>query len=180
MKRPWVTLTKKIDYQHPYWKVRKDKVVKPNGKKGYYYHVVQNDYVIIVPLTADKKGSYIIRQWRYAVEKNSWEFAAGSIENGETPQQAAKRELFEETGIKAKKWKKVKYIKVDNGLTGQGFYVFICSDLSFGKPTLEEGELDMIMNKFTFKQIDKMIDKGKIFESPMLATMYVVKKYLKI
>lgn len=180
MKRPWKTISKKIDYVHPYWKVRKDKVINPSGNTGYYYQVEQNDYVIAVPIAPDKKNAYLIRLWRYTAEKNSWEFPAGSIEDGETPLQAAKRELFEETGIKAKKWQKIKHCKIDNGLTSQGFHIYTCYDLSFGEPSFDEGEIDIILKKFSFKEIERMIDQSKIFESPMITTMYFIKKYLKL
>jgi len=180
MKRAWKTLSKKIAYTHPYWKVRKDKVINPGGKVGYYYQVVQNDFVIIVPIASSSKQAYLIRQWRYPVEKNSWEFSAGSIEDRETPLQAAKRELLEETGIQAKKWKKIKYCKVDNGLTSQGFHVYACFDLSFNKQSHEDSEADMILEKFSFKKIEKMIESNLIFESPTITTMYFIKKYLKL
>lgn len=180
MKQTWKTLNKKIEYTNPYWKVRKDKVIDPGGTLTYYYQILRNDFVIVIPITNDKKHTYLIRQWRYPIRKNSWEYSAGSIDDGETPLQAAKRELLEETGISAKKWKKIKYSKSNNGLMAQGFNIYACFDLHIGEPNYEPGEADMILKKYSFKEVEKMIDKGLIFEAPTITAMYFIKKYLKL
>ncbi len=180
MKRPWQTLSKKVVHENPYWKVRGDKVIKPSGSHGEYYFVQQNDYVLVVPITKNKKYTYLVRLWRYTIEKNSWEFPAGYIDKGETALQAAKRELFEETGLTAKKWKKFKHCQVDHGLTNKGFYIFFAEDLTVGTASLEEGEIDMITKKFSLRQVEQMIDEKKVFESPMVTAFYFLKKYLNL
>jgi ADP-ribose pyrophosphatase len=65
-----------------------------------YHCLTQADYVGIIALTADGLVP-IVRQFRPAVEGFTWEFPAGTLEPGETPEAAARRELHEETGFVA-------------------------------------------------------------------------------
>ncbi len=92
-----------VDSQHVYRgraiHVRVDSVVKPNDKKTTREVVEHVDCVVILPV--DSNGNILlVRQYRHAVDKELLELPAGSIDPGETPEQAAVRELREETGFK--------------------------------------------------------------------------------
>jgi len=92
-----------VESQHVYRgraiHMRVDSVVKPNGKKTTREVVEHVDCVVILPI--DSKGNVLlVRQFRHAVGKELLELPAGSIDPGETPEQAAVRELREETGYK--------------------------------------------------------------------------------
>ena len=66
-----------------------------------YHAVAKRDYVAIVARTPDGKFP-LVRQFRPAVEKFTWEFPAGTIEQGEPPEESCRRELLEETGYPAR------------------------------------------------------------------------------
>ncbi len=73
----------------------------PGAQPEMYHAIAQQDYIAIVARTAD--GSFpIVRQYRPALEKRTWELPAGMLENGEDPAECCRRELFEETGLKAR------------------------------------------------------------------------------
>lgn len=181
MKPSWQKLHSSVAYRHPYWQVRKDRVVKPDGSRGYYYYVELLDFVSVIPLTADRKSTYLVRQWRYPLERNSWEFPMGIMEPGERPLEAAKRELEEEAGLKARQWRRLgKKVAVANGLTNQWFYVFLAQRLGAGTQQLESGERDMIVKKFSLRQVESMIKRGIITDAPTLVSFYWLKTFFKV
>ncbi len=178
MKKPWQTLSSKIDYKHAYWQVKKDKIISLDGKKGHYYFVDLRDFVSVIAIDKDEKV-FLVRQWRYPISRNSWETAQGTLKKKESPLAAAKRELMEETGIKAKNWKKIGFSFLADGMSNQGFHVFLAKDLIKGEKNLERTELDMITEKFLVKRIEEMIESGKIFDSPTITSFYCLKLFLK-
>src|SRR3989339_877724 len=93
MKNPYKILSSKIVHKNPYWYVRDNIVIRPNKTKGHYYVIHKKDGIVIIPLTADKKYTYLVRQWRFAVSENAWEFPMGGLEDDETIFAAAQREL---------------------------------------------------------------------------------------
>lgn len=137
MNNPWQTLNSNIVHQNPYWQARQDRVIRPDGQETDYYLVERGDYVIVIALSEDRKNIFMIRQWRYPLNENSWEIPAGFIDQNETPLQAAQRELKEETGLAAKKWLELGKGHVSPGLTSQSYYIFLAQDLTVGERELE-------------------------------------------
>lgn len=86
MKNPWRKINTKVSYNNlPWWTVRRDKVINPNGKEDRYdYIYYAKDFICVIPLEGNL-NTYLVRQWRYPIKENSWEFSMGGIENGETP-----------------------------------------------------------------------------------------------
>ena len=178
-KNPWKKLNSKVDYKNPYWTVIKDKVIKPSGAPGYYYTVKVADFVVVLALEKDKKHVNLIRQFRYAISQNSWEAVEGLLNQGETPLQAAKRELAEETGFRAKKFTKIGFNYLGNGLTNQALHIYVATNLTLGEKNLDDGETDMITKKFSIKKVNKMILQGEITDSPTVVAMYFLNNYLR-
>jgi 8-oxo-dGTP pyrophosphatase MutT (NUDIX family) len=104
MKNPWKKLSSRIAYTNPWMTIREDKVIRPDGKKGIYgLMLAPGPSVFVIALTKDKK-IYLVKQFRYTFQKPSWELPAGNA-GKDKPLAAAKRELWEETGLTANHWK---------------------------------------------------------------------------
>jgi ADP-ribose diphosphatase len=73
----------------------------PGATTEIYHAVGQQDYIAIVARTPDETIP-IVRQYRPALENYTWELPAGMVDNGESPADACRRELFEETGFPAR------------------------------------------------------------------------------
>lgn len=175
MKKPWQKINSKQIHKNSYWQAFEDRVIRPDGTKGKYYHIKVNHFVSVIVLSDDNKSAYLTRQWRYLTNGNSWETCQGGIEKNETPRQAAKRELAEEMGFTAKSFKKIGFSYGLNGLSNQGFHVFIAKNLSVVPRSLEGSEADMIVKKFSLKKIIKMIESGAIKDAPTIVSFYYLK-----
>lgn len=100
---PWKVLKSVTKYENHWIKVVEDEVVRPDGKPGIYGTIRIGPGVHVLPI--DEEGNaYLIREFYYGVGKTKIEAVCGGIENGETPLAAAKRELEEELGIRARTW----------------------------------------------------------------------------
>ena len=108
---PWVTVLEKevcFDERNPV---------------DVYHSVAQASYVAVFAMTPD--GAIpIVRQYRPAVEDYTWEFPAGTIDAGETPEQAVSRELFEETGLRVEELLRIGSYHPDTGRLSVSSYGF--------------------------------------------------------
>jgi len=130
-------------------------------------------------LPIDKNGYvYLTKEFRYAIRKYSIEVISGGIQKNETYLDCAKRELKEETGITAKKWK---CLGKTDPLTSEVFgpiYLYIASDLNFGKSNPEGTEKIKIL-KMKLKDALKMVIENKITHGPTCILILKTEKYLK-
>ncbi len=180
MKKVWQTTSSKIVHQNPWWRVREDKVIMPDGKPGSYY-VVQppHDFVVSIPLDLSTKTVHLVRQWRHPIGKDSWEFPMGGMEKGETPLRTAKRELLEEAGLFAEAYTKLGKSYVVNGLSEQAFFVYVATGLRQGKHAREGSESDMIQKTFSVKKVSEMIASGVITDASTIVAHYYLLNYPK-
>ena len=101
---PWRTRSSRTVFENDRLRVCQDEVVQPDGEPGSYtYLQLPWPVVAIVPIS-DDGHVYLVRQWRYPWQRNSWEIPAGHCELGEEPLLGAQRELAEEVGLQAASW----------------------------------------------------------------------------
>jgi len=157
----WKTLSTKIVYRNPFLKIIEKIILRSDKTKGNYYILERPNFVVII--AQDKKNNfYLVSQFRVAIEKKAWEFSMGCIDQGEIPIQAAKRELKEETGLTAKKWKNLGQLDQAKGIMTSNFHIFLAKDLTLGKTNHEAGEIDMKVKKFTPEKLKQMILDGTL------------------
>ncbi len=118
-----------------------------------------------VMMAVDKKNRVLlVRQYRLPAEAYLWELPAGRLDPGEKPLDAAKRELAEETGYRAKKWKKLVTFFASPGYVQERMTIFLATDLTEGKATPMEDER-IEVRWFKPKEIKEMIRTGKIMDA---------------
>lgn len=115
-----------------------------------------------VMLAVDEKDRVLlVKQFRLPAEKDLWELPAGRIDPGETPLQAAKRELREETGYQAKKWVKLISYWASPGYVAEKMNVYLAQDLKAGEQQPMDDERIEI-RWFTRKEILDLILANKM------------------
>jgi ADP-ribose pyrophosphatase len=115
----------------------------------------------------DRDRVLLVKQFRLPAEKDLWEIPAGRLDPGEKPLQTAKRELLEETGYSAKKWKKLAAYWPSPGYVSEKMHLFLATDLTEGKATPMDDERIEIQ-WFKKKELAKLIREGKIEDGKTL------------
>lgn len=173
MANKWKTLGSKIIHKNPWFTLREDDVIRPDGNKGKYYVIDSNSAAIIAE---DKDGKiYLVGQTRYAIGNvYSWEIVMGGHKSGASALAAAKRELKEETGLLAKKWINLGYVYPFNGFSSEKIVLYVAKDLKKTEQLLGPTE-DITIRKEGVSRIVKMIRNNEITCGTTTAAIY---KYL--
>ncbi len=162
-------VSSKVTYRGPVFTVSTDQVVEPSGIQVRRDTVRHSGSVVIMPIDATRKEPLILlaRQYRHPAGDFLWEFPAGRIDEGETPLPAAKRELEEETGYSARKWKKALFFYSSPGFLDETMTVYAATDLRKGKPRPEHDEV-ISLRFFTLSTATKMVMNGRIRDAKTL------------
>jgi ADP-ribose pyrophosphatase len=165
-------LSSKVVFEGPVFRVEHDKLIEPGGVENERDVIRHNGSVVILAVDGakSKKNPWIVmeRQYRHAAEQFLWELPAGKIEEGEEPLAAAKRELVEETGYCAKKWKPLVEYYASPGFLGESMKVFLAEGLVAGAAQPEADEkIELRLVKLS--EVLKMIDKGAILDGKTLS-----------
>src|SRR6476646_9206432 len=94
---PWKKVASKQIHKNPWFDLREDDVIRPDGSPGKYYIIEGRDTALIIPKVGDT--FYLTDQFRYVVNQRSIEFPMGGMEENEKLEDALRRELLEETGL---------------------------------------------------------------------------------
>jgi ADP-ribose pyrophosphatase len=148
-------------YQCKLFRVTEDQAV--DRKSGFQIErsVVRHVGSAVMMAVDPKKRVLLVRQYRLPAEKYLWELPAGRLDPGEKPLQAAKRELVEETGYRARTWTKLASFWVSPGYVQERMTIFLATDLTEGQATPMDDE-QIESRWFTRKEMAEMIRNGKI------------------
>ncbi|MGA7342866.1 MAG: NUDIX hydrolase [Terracidiphilus sp.] len=167
-------ISSEVVYTGPLFRILHDKLVEPGGRSNERDVIRHNGSAVILAVDTSKsrKNPWIVmeRQYRHAARQYLWELPAGKIEPGEDPLKGAQRELAEETGYSAKKWKPLVEYYPSPGFLGESMQVFLAEGLQAGKARPEEDEcIELRLVKLS--DVLKMIEKGAIKDGKTLTSV---------
>jgi ADP-ribose pyrophosphatase len=153
-------------YKSKIFTVVEEEATDPSGFK-IERAIVRHAGSAVMLAIDDRSRVLLVKQFRLPAEKELWEIPAGRLDEGEKPLQTAKRELQEETGYQAKKWKKLAAFWPSPGYVSEKMHVFLATDLTEGKATPMEDER-IETQWFKKKELAGMIRDGKIEDGKTL------------
>lgn len=148
-------------YDGPRFKIIQKQYERPDGLKIIRDCVEPGNAVIILAVN-EKDEVFFIEQYRETIESVALELPAGMIEKDEDPKEAARRELEEETGIKAKEIEYLTSCFTSAGYTAEKIYVYLAKDLKYGKQHLDETEEILNIRKIHIEDAMNLILEDKI------------------
>jgi len=142
--------------------------VEMEGQKYTKREIVERHPCVAIVAINEEDELILIKQYRKAIDKEIYELPAGMVDFGEEPEQAALRELKEETGYDARSIDYLFENYSSPGFTNERLFVFYAKDLSEGKQDLDEFE-HLKVEKIKFDEVLKLIELGEITDSKSIA-----------
>jgi ADP-ribose pyrophosphatase len=139
-RRPFQTLSSAIVWSCPWYRVRQDAILMPDGRTGTYNTVEKSDAVWILPVTVDGRIP-LLYQYRYTIDDWCWEIPAGSVEDDRTLEETARIELLEEVGGVAQSLEYIAPYYLANGICNERGHFFLATGVELGTPTHEAAEV---------------------------------------
>jgi len=169
-------ITSKKLLHTPIFEVTMDHAVDPDGFKIKRAIVQHGGSAVMMPID-DRRRVLLVRQYRLPARRFMWELPAGRVDEGETPLQAAKRELVEEAGLRAKKWAKLAEFFPSPGFLAEKMTIYTARDLTHGEATPMEDER-IETRWYTAREIDQLIQSGKIIDAKTMIGFLRWQRYL--
>ena len=146
-----------------------DEVEEPGGVRTTR-EVVRHSGSVAVLAIQDDGRIVLVRQYRYPVDDALWELPAGRLDAGESPEEAAQRELQEEIGFKAGQLQKMAFFHTSPGFCDESMHVFRATGLVASKAHGDEDER-IEVQAFALADLEAMIDRGEIREGKTLVAI---------
>ena len=159
---PWITKSTNVPYENQWIRVEHNEVITPGGSPGIY-GVVRFKYRAVGIVPIDENGfTWLVGQFRYAVDEYSWEMPAGGCPVGEDIENTARRELLEETGLIAETLTPLlDNVQLTNSVTDEIAWVFVATGLTVTQPEPEDTE-ELAVRRLPLTDAIQMVLDGEI------------------
>lgn len=168
------TLSSREVYRNPWMVLREDEILRSNGKKGIYGVVEKDEAAIILPIDGDH--IWLVEQFRYTIQEQAIELPQGGWEMADVdPEELARGELKEETGLIAGKMTYLGSLWIGYGFTRQKQHIFLATDLRQSEKEPDEEEHDIVVRNMPVEEFEQMMLEGKVGD---MCTVAAWGKYL--
>ncbi len=161
---PWKVIDERAVYDNQWISLTHYNVINPSGGKGIYGKVHFKNLAIGIVTLDDEMHTCLVGQFRFATNQYSWEIPEGGCPENENPLVAAKRELLEETGLKASKWHVLGTAYLSNSVSDENSIFYLATGLSQHEAQPEETE-QLALQKLSLRKALEMVDEGEITDA---------------
>ncbi|BAY16350.1 NUDIX hydrolase [Anabaenopsis circularis NIES-21] len=150
----------------------------PNKSEGEWECIRHPGGALAVPVTNEGK-LVLVRQYRFAVQGRILEFPAGTLERNEDPQATVRREIEEETGYSAQKWRKLGEFFLAPGYSDEIIYAFLAQDLEkLETPPKQDEDEDIETVLMTPEELEAAILQGEPVDAKSIASFFLARPFL--
>jgi len=174
---PWKITSEKEIYDNPWINLTEYQVINPSGNPGIYGKVHYKNIAIGVLPLDDELNTYLVGQFRFALGQYSWEMPEGGGILDIGPLDSAKRELLEETGLKAQSWTEIQRLHLSNSVSDELSILYLARDLQQFDAEPEDTE-QLVVHKLPFDEVYQMVCKGEITDAMTVAAVLKVQLLL--
>ena len=163
------TLSSSVIYRDNWMRLRKDEIERADGSRGTYAVVERDTFAVIIP--AERGGFYLVEEYRYPLGRRAWSFPQGAFPEGETgtPEELARAELAQETGLRARRLVRLGALSASHGSSSQYGQHWLATELTQGTPDLEPEELGLVHEWVPRTEFENMARDGRIVDDSTLA-----------
>jgi 8-oxo-dGDP phosphatase len=158
-----------VVYEDNWMRLRRDDIERSDGSRGTYAFVEKPDFALVIP--AENDGFHLVEEFRYPIGRRTWSFPQGGFPPGQTgdPEELARLELIQETGLRARHLVKLGFLHCAHGITSQGGHFFLATGLEPGAPEREPEEQDMRQEWVPRARFEEMIGDGLVTDDSTVA-----------
>jgi ADP-ribose pyrophosphatase len=170
--KPIKTISSREVYRNPWTRVREDVIERADGSRGVYGVIEKDPACIVIPLEKTDAGEfiYLVEQFRYTVQGTFKEFPQGGWETAEVvPEELARGELREETGLRAERMTLLGEMWIAYGVMRQKHYCYLAEGLTLGEKDPDPEEQDLQLHRVSVAEFEQMLLKSEIMDNCTLA-----------
>ncbi len=171
-KKPWKVTKTSIDDSYRVFSIRTDRAVSPRNGREYEFYILESDpWVNVIPITEDNRV-VMVRQYRHGIRDFTLEIPGGLVEAGDTPEEAAWRELREETGYGAKAMIPLGFVHPNPAIQNNKCYTFLAQGAHKVGEQAQDGAEDIEVLTYPLAEVPRLIRQGAITHSLVIVAFY--------
>ena len=162
------TISSREVYRNAWTRVREDIIERGDGARGLYGVIDKDPACIVVAVEEDIEGQWIwlVRQFRYTVQGTYFELPQGGWEQAEVdPEEMARGELREETGLSAERLTLLGKLWIGYGVMNQMHHVYLAEGLTQGETERDAEEQDMTVHRVRVAEFEAMLLDGRVMDN---------------
>ncbi len=172
------TLASREVYRNQWLRLREDRILRSNGKEGIYSVVDKDDCAIILPIQDGQV--WLVEQFRYTIQQRALELPQGGWEmEVDDPEELARGELKEETGLHAEQMTYLGFLWIAYGFSRQKQHMFLATGLTLKDREPDDEEHDLIIHTRSLEEFERMILDGTIRDASTIAAWGIYSSWQK-